>query len=400
MQKLLAVGVLGICAGLASNARAQARDVNAGPIWNQADAEVKCPRVCKPPARWNGLWRTTVAGKMSVCGCVGGPVVIGAPPPRHPVVAPPTVVEPAPVVVDPPPPRPVLTTQPPPPAPLPPAPPPPQPTAVIDVVGEYDAQHPDWTDTVRIKRDGRFHRGSGDGGSWSFDGKVLTLAWDNWGPAHLWLKPDGVFFDREQRFRLVRRAGPGPGPMNRTPPQMVGTYDGVHPQWRDLVILGADGRYQRGNGDPGSWWFDGTALHLKWDRWGESTLMAQPDGSYFDARQNFRLAAHVAAPPPPPPPRELRSQYLRLDRAWYKENDQPIVYWDGLPQNNMAWVSVVPRGAADGEWGDWTYTRAAISGSFTLTRPLAAGDYEVRAYSDAMSPVMDRLPFRVSPPRR
>jgi Mannan-binding protein len=433
MRKLLSFALV---AGLASTAFAQARDVNAGPIWNQADADAKCPRVCRPPARWNGQWRTTVQGKMSVCGCIGEPVVIGAPPPRHPVVAPPTVVEPAPVVVAPPPPRPVA----PPPAPPPPANAhdveagpiwnqadaqqkcpnvcrPPESwngqwrttvqgrmsvcgcnyavAPAIDVVGEYDGQHPDWSDTVRIKRDGRFHRGNGDGGTWSFDGKVLTLAWDHWGPAHLWLKPDGVFFDREQRFRLVRRAAPPP--VNRTPPEMAGTYDGTHPHWADVVILTPDGRYHRGNGDPGSWWYDGAALHLKWDRWGENTLVPQPDGSFVDGA--FRLARHVDAPPPPPPPppppRELRSQNLRLDRPWYRENDQPVVYWEGMPGSNMAWVSIVPRGTADGEWGDWTYTRGASSGSFTATRPLAAGEYEVRAYGDAMSPVMDRLPFRV-----
>src|SRR5438094_96943 len=48
---------------------AAAEDVNAGPIWNQADANNKCPNVCKPPAKWNGQWRTTVPNKMSVCSC-------------------------------------------------------------------------------------------------------------------------------------------------------------------------------------------------------------------------------------------------------------------------------------------------------------------------------------------
>jgi len=46
-----------------------ARDVQAGPIWNQADAEAKCPQVCRPPERWNGQWRTTDPGRMSVCSC-------------------------------------------------------------------------------------------------------------------------------------------------------------------------------------------------------------------------------------------------------------------------------------------------------------------------------------------
>jgi hypothetical protein len=48
------------------------KDVNAGPIWNQQDAEKKCPSVCsKANGIWNGQWRTTVPGEMSVCGCCG-----------------------------------------------------------------------------------------------------------------------------------------------------------------------------------------------------------------------------------------------------------------------------------------------------------------------------------------
>ncbi|HIE02981.1 MAG TPA: hypothetical protein EYP59_22320 [Thiotrichaceae bacterium] len=42
---------------------------DAGPIWNQADAETKCPKTCDSQGGWNGQWWTTVEGKMSVCGC-------------------------------------------------------------------------------------------------------------------------------------------------------------------------------------------------------------------------------------------------------------------------------------------------------------------------------------------
>jgi hypothetical protein len=42
--------------------------VEAGPIWNQSDAERKCPEVAKANGlTWNGQWRTTVPGRMSVC---------------------------------------------------------------------------------------------------------------------------------------------------------------------------------------------------------------------------------------------------------------------------------------------------------------------------------------------
>lgn len=44
------------------------RPVNAGPIWNQADAEVKCPVVAHAVnGKWTGGWRTTRQGQMSVC---------------------------------------------------------------------------------------------------------------------------------------------------------------------------------------------------------------------------------------------------------------------------------------------------------------------------------------------
>lgn len=60
--------------GLASFAYAQepppSIDIPAGPIWNQQDAEKKCPQVCPP--HWNGQWTTTVWGKMSVCGTKEG----------------------------------------------------------------------------------------------------------------------------------------------------------------------------------------------------------------------------------------------------------------------------------------------------------------------------------------
>jgi hypothetical protein len=48
---------------------ATAKDVEAGPIWNNNDAKVKCPAAAAAVNRkWNGQWRTTVAGKASVCG--------------------------------------------------------------------------------------------------------------------------------------------------------------------------------------------------------------------------------------------------------------------------------------------------------------------------------------------
>lgn len=48
-------------------------DAKAGPIWNNDDAQGKCPSTCGAyVSGWNGQWTTTVPGQMSVCGCVPG----------------------------------------------------------------------------------------------------------------------------------------------------------------------------------------------------------------------------------------------------------------------------------------------------------------------------------------
>ncbi|MGO9421139.1 mannan-binding lectin [Roseiarcus sp.] len=49
-----------------------------GPIWNNGDANAKCPAVCASVgAPWSGQWWTTQPGVASVCICGGG---TGAPP--------------------------------------------------------------------------------------------------------------------------------------------------------------------------------------------------------------------------------------------------------------------------------------------------------------------------------
>lgn len=62
---------IGLIVALALPALAQGvREINAGPIWNQPDAQQKCPRVCgQAGGQWNGHWRTTQFGQMSVCNC-------------------------------------------------------------------------------------------------------------------------------------------------------------------------------------------------------------------------------------------------------------------------------------------------------------------------------------------
>jgi hypothetical protein len=48
------------------------RDVEAGPIWNQMDADRKCPKVARDVGgTWTGQWHTTIPGQMSVCEVAG-----------------------------------------------------------------------------------------------------------------------------------------------------------------------------------------------------------------------------------------------------------------------------------------------------------------------------------------
>ena len=68
LLKMLAAAVVTV---LAMSGHAFAVDVNAGPIWNNDDANNKCPHVCSG-LQWNGQWSTTQQGVMSVCGTTAG----------------------------------------------------------------------------------------------------------------------------------------------------------------------------------------------------------------------------------------------------------------------------------------------------------------------------------------
>jgi hypothetical protein len=60
--------LLGAAIPVAASTQSRTIAVEAGPIWNQADAEKKCSEVAKANGGvWNGQWRTTVPGRMSVC---------------------------------------------------------------------------------------------------------------------------------------------------------------------------------------------------------------------------------------------------------------------------------------------------------------------------------------------
>jgi hypothetical protein len=48
--------------------RGEAFRIDAGPIWNQADAQRKCSELAdRAGGRWTGQWSTVIQGRMSVC---------------------------------------------------------------------------------------------------------------------------------------------------------------------------------------------------------------------------------------------------------------------------------------------------------------------------------------------
>lgn len=63
----------------------------------------------------------------------------------------------------------------------------------LDVVGDWEASHFNWKDSLTIDADGRFARGNGEQGSWhvvEHDSKtLLRLEWDRWPTEELVLQP-------------------------------------------------------------------------------------------------------------------------------------------------------------------------------------------------------------------
>jgi len=73
----ISLSIAGAAAALLASAPAAAKHgdrwVDAGPIWNQFDADRKCPNVARDVGgKWTGEWKTTHPGRSSVCEIAGG----------------------------------------------------------------------------------------------------------------------------------------------------------------------------------------------------------------------------------------------------------------------------------------------------------------------------------------
>ena len=70
--RTVCVGYVGALLLLSAPASARrVKTVEVGPIWNQMDADRKCPRAAREAGgTWTGQWRTTSAGHMSECDII------------------------------------------------------------------------------------------------------------------------------------------------------------------------------------------------------------------------------------------------------------------------------------------------------------------------------------------
>ncbi len=68
------------------------------------------------------------------------------------------------------------------------------------------------------------------------------------------------------------------------------------------------------------------------------------------------------------------------------------VRWAGLPEDRTGWITVVPVGTPETQWGSWAYTDGGDTGRLTLTGPDTPGDYEIRVYLEGPREVVARAP--------
>ena len=58
-----------------------------------------------------------------------------------------------------------------------------------------------------------------------------------------------------------------------------------------------------------------------------------------------------------------------------------VVKWFGAPGNRQDWITIVPAGTPDKEWGQWMYLKGRTSGTFAV-QIHERGKYEARIYFD------------------
>ena len=154
----------------------------------------------------------------------------------------------------------------------------------------------------------------------------------------------------------------------------AGAPDNSWAQWRYLDGLTRGDFYVKGLA-PGSY---EARLYSNW-----------PAGGFIVHERVPFVVGGAAAPT------ALRGRYLAIPASVVRAGAPFELSWFDAPGRGKDWVTVVPAGAPDNQWGAWTYTNGQSSGVLKLEN-LAAGDYEARIYFDWPTGgfnVMERLRF-------
>ena len=73
---------------------------------------------------------------------------------------------------------------------------------------------------------------------------------------------------------------------------------------------------------------------------------------------------------------------VRTTQVSYFVGQSIVVEYGGFPGSSSAWITIVPKGKSDSEWGDYQYAREK-SGKLEYDLPfMNSGEYEVRGYFD------------------
>lgn len=172
-------------------------------------------------------------------------------------------------------------------------------SAVKLIAGEYLGENKQWTDNITFNADGTFRRANGgDGGKWLFNGKRLILLWSKWEPEILEQKSPEIFSSNVYSFTLTRSgiSKLDNKPDSETAKKLAGVYSAEHRYWNDNIIINADGTFKKtGDGDGGTWSFDGKKLILKWSKWAPEILEQKADGSFSSTIYRFKLTRTAAS---------------------------------------------------------------------------------------------------------
>lgn len=197
------------------------------------------------------------------------------------------------------------------------------PVDLTAVIGLFDGQHPKWRGLVSVLGDGSFWVASGDAGRWTFNGTRLVLVWDRGDTDVLVLNTATRTFVRaDGRFSLTRtRTAPlpmpapvPPGSITLAPPpppptaavvvddsQVIGLFDVFNDRFADFATFAPNRTFTQGNGNTGTWSFDGVTLDVFFSRGDRQQFRLEGPGRFVGADRWF-LIRRTTAPLPAPPP--------------------------------------------------------------------------------------------------